>query len=113
MSTSSHDDNTVYSGHHVIDERGDKVGTVIDVIYDDPISLDPNETPTPTWLVVDPGVLRPAHYVPVAGSYRSENGDIVVPWDRSWIKSAPKAAGAHIVTDDLRRDLVTHYQPVG
>ncbi len=59
-----------YTGHQVFDDRGERIGQVTDVIYDptNDVIGDPLISPTPSWLVVDPGVLRAAHYVPVAGS---------------------------------------------
>ncbi len=59
--------------------------------------------------MVDPGVLRTAHYVPAAGAYRTAEGAIVVPWDKEWIKSATKADRDHILTDEQRDELRTHY----
>jgi sporulation protein YlmC with PRC-barrel domain len=104
-----------YTGHQVVDEHGEHIGHITDVIYDDPTAEvigDPLVPPTPTWLVVDPGLLRAAHYVPVAGSYRSVNGDIVVPWDKEWIKSAPKARGDHLLSKLDIQDLELHYATV-
>ena len=49
---------TTYTGHQVIDEHGEPVGTVSDVFYDDETSTEP------TWLVVDPGVFRKERLVP-------------------------------------------------
>jgi hypothetical protein len=93
-----------YTGHEVLDEHSNHVGKVVDVIYEGDSGLS-----APTWLIVDPGVLRAPHYVPVAGSYRTEDGAIVVPWDKDWIKSAVKASGDHVLTDADRAELETHY----
>ncbi len=95
-----------FSGHDVLDDQNQYVGKVTDVIYDEP-AADP--VAEPTWLVVDPGLLRTAHYVPAAGSYRTAEGAIVVPWDKEWIKSATKAQRDHILTDEQRDELRTHY----
>jgi hypothetical protein len=48
----------------------------------------------------------------VAGSYRSVDGDIVVPWDKEWIKSAPKARGDHQLSRLDLQDLAQHYATV-
>ncbi len=59
-----------FTGHQVVDERGERVGQITDVLYDDPnadVIGDPSISSQPTWVVVDPGLLRAAHYVPVAG----------------------------------------------
>ncbi|HUF98077.1 MAG TPA: PRC-barrel domain-containing protein [Ilumatobacter sp.] len=101
-----------YTGHEVIDERGERIGEITDVIYDDPTNEvigDPLMAPQPRWLVVDPGLLRAAHYVPVAGSYRAVDGAIVIPWDKDWIKSAPKARGDHLLSTVDLQDLAQHY----
>ncbi len=95
-----------YTGHEVLDEHSQHIGKVTDVIYD---QESVNELPAPTWLVVDPGVLRPAHYVPVAGSYRTDEGSIVVPWDKDWVKSSTKAGGDNTLTVDQRNELISHY----
>lgn len=95
-----------YHGCAVVDAHGREVGMVADVLYDD---ADVGATQEPTWLVVDPGILRAAHCVPVAGSFRSGDGAVVVPWERSWITSAPKAKGDHVITPGTRDELVEHY----
>ena len=100
-----------YTGHHVIDEHGHDIGRVADVIYTDPTTTDDGSM-VPHWLVVDPGVLRAAHYVPVDGSYVTEDGQVVVPWDKNWIKSAPKANGDHVLTNDQITELEQHYETV-
>lgn len=100
-----------YTGHHVLDERGDDVGRVVDVIYTDP-DLTDDGSMTPHWLVVNPGLLRSAHYVPIEGSYVSVTGEIVVPWDKHWIKSAPKANGEHLLSTDVVIELEQHYATI-
>ena len=97
---------TTFSGHDVLDDQNQYVGKVTDVIYDENAGEIPT---TPTWLVVDPGLLRTAHYVPAAGAYRTSEGAIVVPWDKEWIKSATKAQRDHILTDEQREELRSHY----
>ena len=47
--------------------------------------------------------------MPAAGAYRTAEGAIVVPWDKEWIKSATKATRDHILTEDQRDELRTHY----
>lgn len=95
-----------FSGHEVLDDQNQYVGKVTDVIYDEPAG---DVSAMPTWLVVDPGLLRTAHYVPAVGSYRTADGAIVVPWDKEWIKSATKAHRDHILSDEDRHELRAHY----
>lgn len=97
-----------YTGHHVLDEHGAGLGRVVDVIYTDPSTSDDGSM-TPHWLVVDPGRLRKAHYVPIDGSYVTDKGDVVVPWDKRWVKSAPTANGDHLLTEDQIVELEQHY----
>ncbi len=79
---------TTYTGHRVVDQHGDSVGTVSDVFYDDAR----NE---PTWLVIDPGLLRKERLIPVDGTYSSDDGTIIVPYDRTSIRHAPAVDHAH------------------
>jgi len=96
---------TRFSGVDVLDEQGQHVGTVKDVVYDDP-----NEIEEPTWLVVKAGKLRGQHYVPVAGSYRTEDERIVSPYPAELIRSAPKAGSEHVLDHELRQRLAEHYE---
>ncbi len=90
-----------YIDHHVINQDEQTIGTVTDVLYDD-------VTNEPKWLVVKPGMLQAERYVPIESSYTTDNGDVVVPFDKKWIKSAPKA-GDHILTADVEVEAKRHY----
>ncbi len=91
-----------YTGHDVLDEHGAPIGSVTDVVYD----LRGND---PEYLVVDPGLFRAAHYVPVDGAYLTSDDRLVVPWDKHWVKTAPKASGDHVLSSVERRTLEVHY----
>jgi sporulation protein YlmC with PRC-barrel domain len=93
---------TTYSGQDVIDEEGNKLGTVTDVVSD-------SSTLEPQWLVVDVGVIKGDRYVPVSGSYRSTKGHIVVPYTREMVKHAPKAHRDHVPTVESERELREFY----
>ena len=96
-----------FRGHQVIDTKGDTVGTVTDVLYDG------NEKPEkPSWMVVNPGIFRSEHYVPIDGAYATKDDRIVVPFDKRWIKAAPKASGNHVLDAPVRRELQVHYKLV-
>lgn len=101
---------TDYVGHSVVDEHDHEVGTVIDVAYDDGAANAGSAGERPAWLVVDPGLFRAEHWVPVAGTYRSASGSIVVPWDWELIKHSPKADDGHLMTPQLARELERHYE---
>ncbi len=94
--------NPTFTGHDVIDQRGDKVGTVSDVIFED----GSNE---PKWLVVDPGVLRKERLVPIEGSYETGDGKIMVPFDKKWIKDAPAVDSSHYPDQDVRQHAAQHF----
>lgn len=100
-----------YIDHDVMDETGEIIGTVSDVLYEDPPrdAIGDDMAAKPTWLVVDPGFLRAAHYVPVAGSYRTDSGAVVVPWNKDWIRHGLKAKGDHLLTDEDRNLLQQHF----
>ena len=93
---------TSFAGHDVIDEEGNKLGTVTDVVSD-------TSTLTPKWLVVDVGLMKTSRYVPVTGSYRSSKGHIVVPYTRQMVKHAPKANRDHVPTPDSDREMLEHF----
>jgi sporulation protein YlmC with PRC-barrel domain len=92
----------LFTDQQVIDQRGTKVGAVVDVVSD-PSTLEPQ------WLVVDSGTFKSTHYVPVLGSYQTAAGDIVVPYDADSVKHAPKAHRDHIVTPDVEHEIREHY----
>lgn len=93
---------TTYTGHDVVDQAGHKIGAVTDVIAD-------RSTLEPRWMVVDTGMLKAAHYVPVDGVYRTDDDHLVVPFTRQAIKNAPKAHGDHILTADAEQELCDYY----
>jgi hypothetical protein len=89
-------------GHIVIDDRQQKVGTVSDVLYD--------ESGDARWAIVDPGPLRPEHFVPVEGAYVADDGTVVVPYGKDQVKSAAKAPRDHVLPADVERELEEHYE---
>ena len=93
----------LFEGRRVVDERGAAVGTVTGVVREDGRG-------EPEWLIVDSRWRRSERYVPVAGSWPSSNGDLVIPFDRSWVAAAPRTrAGRADVDHRLRRRLAAHY----
>lgn len=90
------------TGHTVLDDHHNKVGTVSDVLYDD--------RGDPRWAVVDPGPLRPEKFVPVDGSYLSESGELVIPYGKDQVKHAPKAPRDHVLDSQIEAELVQHYE---
>jgi len=90
------------TGHPVFDQHHDKVGRVSDVVYD--------ESGEPRWAIVDPGPLRSEKFVPVDGAYTTNDGDVVVPYDKSQVRAAPKASRDHIMDSATERRLLRHYE---
>jgi uncharacterized protein YrrD len=90
------------TGHPVFDQHHDKVGRVSDVVYD--------EMGEPKWAIVDPGPLRSEKFVPVEGAYTTNDGDVVVPYDKSQVKAAPRVSRDHIMDSATERRLVRHYE---
>jgi ribosomal 30S subunit maturation factor RimM len=91
-----------FRGHDVVDPDHRLIGTISDVVYDG--------DGQPEWAVVDLGLLRSSHYLPVAAGYMSEAGEFVVPYDKRIVKSAPKADRSHVVDADMASRLHVHYE---
>lgn len=91
-----------YRGHDVVDAERRLIGTISDVLYDD--------TGEAEWAVVDLGLLRTAHYLPVASGYMTESGEFVVPFDKRLVKTAPKADRRQVVDDLTAGELHRHYR---
>jgi sporulation protein YlmC with PRC-barrel domain len=96
---------TNLTGHTVLDDHHNKVGTVKDVLYDD--------RGDPRWAIVDPGPLRPAKFVPVEGSYVTEVGEVVIPYNKDQVKHAPKAPRDHVLDSATESQLIEHYEVGG
>ncbi len=74
-------------GTKVVDTHGNTVGKVADVFYDD-------RTLEPRWVAVKMGVLhRNQPLMPLAETYLSADGNLVVPFTADTIKHAPPAHG--------------------
>lgn len=98
-------EHTAWTGHTVRDERNRRVGSVVDVYYDDAVASD-----TPRWLVVDPGPFRRASVVPARGARCIEDGVIVVPFSRDEIKAAPRVSTSGSLTEREEQTLARHYR---
>lgn len=93
---------TGFRGHDVVDPSHRLIGTISDVVYD--------TVGDPQWAVVDLGLLRSSHYLPIASGYMSDAGEFVVPYDKKVVKSAPKADRSHLVDSGTRHELQRHYE---
>jgi sporulation protein YlmC with PRC-barrel domain len=86
----------------MINERGEKLGKVTDVLFDD--------RGDPRWAVVSVGMLSASHYVPLTRAFTTPDGQVVVPYDKSVVKHAPKAAGNHVLDRRTEVLLAEHYE---
>ena len=78
MPSATPGESTNLTGHDVLDDHHQKVGTVSDVLYD--------ERGDPRWAIVDPGPMRAEKYVPVEGAYVTEGGEMVIPYGKDQVK---------------------------
>ena len=95
-------DTATFTGHEVIDQHGQTVGTVTDVFY----SERGNE---PEWLVVDPGIFRKERLVPVEGAHNTPDGKVHVPFDKDLIKDAPVVDSDHFPRRATRQRAAQHF----
>ncbi len=93
---------TQYNGVKVLDEDGNTIGEVSDVVFD-------SSSTTPTWFSVKPGKLRAEHWVPARGLRRTDRNEILVPYTSDRIRSSPKADRSHMLTKQQRALLAQHY----
>jgi ribosomal 30S subunit maturation factor RimM len=105
MNTSSTENNFPqpgFRGHDVVDPNHRLIGTISDVVY--------GTSGEAQWAVVDLGLLRSSHYLPITSGYMAENGEFVVPYDKQIVKSAPRADRNHLVDASTRDELFRHYE---
>lgn len=93
-----------YRGHRVVDEHHRSVGKVSDVVFD--------TDGVPKWVVVNPGVFRAEHYLPLEKTYLSLDGDLVVPFDKQMVVKSPRADREHIMSSVDERHLTEYYDLV-
>lgn len=90
--------------HVVFDTNGARIGKVTDVIYDERASLE-----EPQLVVVNPGRLRPSHYVPMVGVRRTDGGDLQIPFTEERVAQSPKARRDHALTRPEIEDIKHYY----
>ena len=88
--------------NEVIDDHGERVGKVIDVLFDDRVM-------TPKWAVVHVGLFSADHFVPLDGAYRTQDGKLVIPYHRDFVRHSPKATPDHIMSTGLEDHVKRHY----
>jgi rRNA processing protein Gar1 len=90
------------TGHPVVDSELARVGTVTDVLGDEPVGV-------ARWLVVKTGLVSAEHLVPVDDTYLDTDGRLVVPLNKNAVKRAPRVRRDHTLTPPVRRELRDYY----
>jgi sporulation protein YlmC with PRC-barrel domain len=107
MSGSEMSDVQGLSGHKVIDNQGQKVGKVADVLFDE-------GTSQPQWALVEVGrLMRHQTAVPLQEAYRDDEGDLVVAYPADEVKQAPRLNAGTVLTHLEERHLREHYRLPG
>ena len=88
----------------VIDDHFETVGTVTDVLYDSEEAMEPR------WAIVRTGVFKGERPTPLDGAYVTDGGDLVVPFDRTTIKNAPKVPHDHVLSRRAEEEIAEYYE---
>lgn len=88
--------------HVVVEENGDVIGTITDVVFDP-------HTGEARYAVVKPGRLHKAHYLPLDGAYHTVDGAVATPHRKSTVMHAPTATADHVLSEATERQLQDHY----
>ncbi len=103
IDTTNGSNQPVLTGHRVVDAVGEKIGVIDDVLFD-------AETNEAVWAVVKRGVLHPKpSVVPLRRAFRTDDGDIVVAFDKRTVAAAPHVGSDHVLTHDAEEALLAHY----
>lgn len=98
----THDDINRLHNANVIDENGDKVGSVGQIYLDD-------QTNRPTWVTVKTGLFGTKEtFVPFERATQ-DNGDIRVPYTKDFIKDAPNMDADHHISEQEEDELYRYY----
>ncbi len=92
------------SGHDVLDNSGQKVGKVADVLFDE-------ASGEPRWVLVDLGrILHHKTAVPLEEAYLSDGGDLVISFPKDDVKQAPHIDANTVLSHVEERHLMEHYR---
>lgn len=100
----TNEDHVTLTDRKVVDDHFETIGTVTDVLYDS------EETMEPRWAVVKTSVFGGERPTPLEGSYVADSGDLVVPFDRTTIKHAPKIPHDHILTRHDEEQIAEYFE---
>ena len=102
MSTYTRDDVLSWRGRDLVDNDGDKIGS-IDEIYLD------RETDQPEWAVVTTGLFGTKRtFVPISEAQPHEDG-VRVPFEKATVKDAPRIDPDGALSHEEERTLYQHY----
>ena len=99
---SSNETSPSLHGHDVVDSNMEPVGKITDVIFD-------NRDLTPRFAIVKTGMLSGERFMPLENSYLDAEGRLIVPFDKTAIKGAPKVRGEHILSPEEEREVCEYY----
>jgi hypothetical protein len=98
--------NTGLTDRKAVDEHHQQVGTITDVIrgeHDGEARL----------ATVKTGLIGGERLIPLDGAYVADNGAVVVPFDRSQVKHAPRVPRDHVLTSEKRAEVTQHFHLTG
>lgn len=102
MTTHSREDVLSWRGRDLVDDDGDKIGSIEDIYLD-------RETDDPEWAVVTTGLFGTKRtFVPLSDA-RAHGDGILVPFDKPTVKDAPKVDPDGDLSHDEERSLYRHY----
>lgn len=91
---------------NVVDENGDKVGSIGQIYLDD-------QTSRPTWVTVKTGLFGTKEtFIPLDRASES-NGDIRVPYTKDFIKDAPNLDADKHISEQEEDELYRYYNVTG
>jgi sporulation protein YlmC with PRC-barrel domain len=97
------DDVMSWQGKTVVDEDGDKIGTIEEIYLD-------RHTGEPAWATVKTGLFGTKHvFMPLAGAQPTDDGKIRVPLRKVLVKNAPKVEADGELSPEEERQLYEHY----
>ena len=90
-------------GRHAYDVNGDKIGKIDHIFYDD-------RTQRPEWLAVKTGLFgTKTTFVPITGSAQYEDENLQVPFEKDFVKEAPRLDVDEEMTHLQEQELWSYY----
>lgn len=103
MTTATMEDVRLWKGKTVVDSRGDSVGDIEDVYFDE-------ETGRAEWALVNTGFFGMKHnFVPITEVDAPRGETVQVRWDADYIKNAPKIDTDQELSQSEEQELASYY----